>query len=56
MQGFYQVSLCEKDDAAPTVPPGRERHFYIAAKEEIWDYAPSGDNKFTNEPLDTAER
>ncbi|KAK3515672.1 hypothetical protein QTP70_026459, partial [Hemibagrus guttatus] len=50
MQGFYQVSMCGKD--VPTVPPGHERHFYIAAEEVIWDYGPSGINKFTNERLD----
>ncbi|XP_060717443.1 hephaestin-like protein 1a [Tachysurus vachellii] len=52
MQGFYEVSVCEKGNAAPTVPPGHERHFYIAAEEVIWDYSPSGINKFTGEPLD----
>ncbi|MCJ8745764.1 hypothetical protein PDJAM_G00134240 [Pangasius djambal] len=52
MQGFYHVSLCGKDDTAPKVPPDHERHFYIAAEEGIWNYAPSGINKFTDEPLD----
>ncbi|XP_053467305.1 ferroxidase HEPHL1 [Ictalurus furcatus] len=55
MQGFYEVSLCGKDDAAPTVTPGHERHFYIAAEEQIWNYAPSGINQFTNERLDEKE-
>ncbi|KAF7691727.1 ferroxidase HEPHL1-like [Silurus meridionalis] len=52
MQGFFNVSVCEKGDTAPTAPPGRERHFFIAAQEEIWNYAPSGINSFTNELLD----
>lgn len=56
MQGFYEVSLCGKDDAAPTVTPGHERHYYIAAEEQIWNYAPSGINQFTNERLDEKER
>ncbi|TSK98392.1 Hephaestin-like protein 1 [Bagarius yarrelli] len=51
MQGFYQVSACGKDDTAPTVPPGHERHYFIAAEELIWDYAPTGINRFTEEPL-----
>ncbi|KAM9436317.1 ferroxidase HEPHL1-like isoform 2-T2 [Clarias gariepinus] len=50
MQGFYEVSLCGKE--APAAPPGRERHFYIAVEEEIWNYAPSGINRFTDERLD----
>ncbi|KAF5903559.1 hephaestin-like protein 1 [Clarias magur] len=53
MQGFYEVSSCVEDDAAPRAPPGRERHFYIAVEEEIWNYAPLGINLFTNERLDT---
>ncbi|XP_058232223.1 hephaestin-like protein 1a isoform X2 [Hemibagrus wyckioides] len=50
MQGFYQVSMCGK--GVPRVSPGHERRFYIATEEAIWDYGPSGINKFTNEPLD----
>ncbi|KAK1790626.1 hypothetical protein P4O66_014495 [Electrophorus voltai] len=50
MQGFYQVSMCGTK-TAPTVPPGHERHYYIAAEEELWDYAPSGKNGFTDELL-----
>lgn len=54
MQGFYEVSSCGKE--APAAPPGRERHFYIAVEEEIWNYAPSGINKFTDERLDMEGR
>ncbi|XP_076837341.1 hephaestin-like protein 1a [Brachyhypopomus gauderio] len=53
MQGFYQVSMCGTK-TGPTAPPGRERHYYIAAEEELWDYAPFGRNEFTNELLTAA--
>ncbi|RXN15616.1 hephaestin 1 [Labeo rohita] len=50
MQSFYEVSACGSS-ASPTETPGKERHFYIAAEEMIWDYAPSGMNYMTNESL-----
>ncbi|KAI2656580.1 Ferroxidase HEPHL1 [Labeo rohita] len=50
MQSFYEVSACGSS-ASPTETPGKERHFYIAAEEMIWDYAPSGMNYMTNENL-----
>ncbi|RXN25751.1 hephaestin 1 [Labeo rohita] len=50
MQSFYEVSACESS-ASPTETPGKERRFYIAAEEMIWDYAPSGMNYMTNENL-----
>ncbi|XP_030634614.1 hephaestin-like protein 1 isoform X2 [Chanos chanos] len=52
MQAFYQVSACgSKSKAAPTAPPGHERHYYIAAEEIAWDYAPLDVNTFTGQPL-----
>ncbi|KAI4893109.1 hypothetical protein NFI96_020634, partial [Prochilodus magdalenae] len=53
MQAFYQVSVCE-NKTAPTAPQGRERHYYIAAEEQIWNYAPSGKNLMTDKSLTAA--
>ncbi|KAM9436458.1 ferroxidase HEPHL1-like [Clarias gariepinus] len=49
MQGIYEVTSCDK--AAPTAPSGHVRHYYIAAEETYWHYAPSGINRLTNKPL-----
>uniref|UniRef100_A0A672MA75 ferroxidase n=1 Tax=Sinocyclocheilus grahami TaxID=75366 RepID=A0A672MA75_SINGR len=50
MQSFYEVSACGSS-VSPTEAPGKERHFYIAAEEMDWDYAPSGMNYMTNKSL-----
>ncbi|KAL7842550.1 hypothetical protein SRHO_G00242390 [Serrasalmus rhombeus] len=50
MQMFYRVSLCGSD-TTPKAPSGHERHYYIAAEEHLWDYAPSGKNVLTDKPL-----
>ncbi|KTF76328.1 hypothetical protein cypCar_00020492 [Cyprinus carpio] len=50
MQSFYEVSACGST-ASATEAPGKERRFYIAAEEMVWDYAPSGMNYITNKPL-----
>ncbi|XP_051962699.1 hephaestin-like protein 1a isoform X2 [Xyrauchen texanus] len=50
MQGFYEVSGCGST-ASPTEVPGTERHFYIAAEEVEWDYAPSKMNYMQNTSL-----
>uniref|UniRef100_A0A8C2JBU5 ferroxidase n=1 Tax=Cyprinus carpio TaxID=7962 RepID=A0A8C2JBU5_CYPCA len=50
MQSFYEVSACGST-ASATEAPGKERRFYIAAEEMVWDYAPSGMNYMTNKPL-----
>ncbi|KAF4075782.1 hypothetical protein AMELA_G00222750 [Ameiurus melas] len=51
MEGFYEVSSCG-NDAAPTMEPeGHVRSFYIAAEEILWEYAPSGKNGLTKNPL-----
>ncbi|XP_065137982.1 hephaestin-like protein 1a isoform X2 [Paramisgurnus dabryanus] len=47
MQGFYEVMACGSTDS-PAKPAGTERHFYIAAEEVYWDYAPSGMNYMEN--------
>ncbi|KAK9962618.1 hypothetical protein ABG768_007975 [Culter alburnus] len=50
MQGFYEVSACGST-TSPTEAPGTERHFYIAAEEMDWNYAPSGMNYMNNASL-----
>uniref|UniRef100_A0A8C1BNW5 ferroxidase n=1 Tax=Cyprinus carpio carpio TaxID=630221 RepID=A0A8C1BNW5_CYPCA len=50
MQSFYEVSACGSS-VSSTEAPGKERHFYIAAEEMVWDYAPSGMNYMTNKSL-----
>jgi FtsP/CotA-like multicopper oxidase with cupredoxin domain len=35
-------TLAVRSDAAPTVPAGTTRTYYVAADEVQWDYAPSG--------------
>lgn len=54
MQAFYEVSDCGSPAAPPDVP-GTERHFYIAAEEMMWDYAPSGMNYMENVTLTKPE-
>ncbi|XP_066512429.1 ferroxidase HEPHL1-like isoform X1 [Hoplias malabaricus] len=54
MQAFYEVSLCGSK-AAATESPGRERHYFIAAEEQLWDYAPSGKDVFTGKFLTAAD-
>ncbi|KAK3515604.1 hypothetical protein QTP70_024835 [Hemibagrus guttatus] len=51
MQGLFEVSSCESDPA-PTLQSGHVRHYYIAAEEILWDYAPSGKNLLTGTQLD----
>ena len=46
-----------RQSARPTVQAeisGQTRHYYIAADEVDWDYAPSGVNKITGQPFDDA--
>ncbi|XP_043114841.1 hephaestin-like protein 1a [Puntigrus tetrazona] len=54
MQSFYEVSACG-NSASSAEASGKERHFYIAAEEVVWDYAPSGMNNMMNKPLTEAE-
>lgn len=56
MEGFYEVSSCGNDTAPTVSPEGHVRRFYIAAEEILWDYAPSGKNMLTNNPLNETER
>uniref|UniRef100_A0A4W3I8S3 Ceruloplasmin n=1 Tax=Callorhinchus milii TaxID=7868 RepID=A0A4W3I8S3_CALMI len=51
MQALFEV----KDDGTQHKRPTfsqKERHYYIAAEEIIWDYGPTGRDQFTEKPLD----
>ncbi|XP_073673584.1 ferroxidase HEPHL1-like [Garra rufa] len=54
MQSFYEVSACGSSSSS-TEAPGKERRFYIAAEEMVWDYAPSGMNYMTDVNLTTPD-
>ncbi|XP_028817452.1 hephaestin-like protein 1 isoform X3 [Denticeps clupeoides] len=51
MWGFFNVSLCGSRPDIQIESSGRERHYYISAEEEEWNYAPYGVNRKTNIPL-----
>ncbi|XP_056141515.1 ferroxidase HEPHL1 [Lampris incognitus] len=42
MQALYEVKSCGGEASPPSVKGGVVRHFYLAAEEVQWDYAPSG--------------
>ncbi|XP_028928280.1 ceruloplasmin isoform X1 [Ornithorhynchus anatinus] len=50
LQGFFQVQDCGKT-SNDTVDGKSNKHYYIAAEEIIWNYAPSGTDHFTGENL-----
>ncbi|KAL2096234.1 hypothetical protein ACEWY4_008382 [Coilia grayii] len=50
-QAFYEVTACPSKTAITMATSGRERHYYISAEEEEWDYGPLGYNNFTGKPL-----
>ncbi|XP_076139155.1 ferroxidase HEPHL1-like isoform X1 [Alosa pseudoharengus] len=51
LQAFYQVNTCSSDDPISMETGGTERHYYIRAEEQEWDYAPLGVDTFTGKPL-----
>ncbi|XP_048190634.1 ceruloplasmin isoform X2 [Perognathus longimembris pacificus] len=54
LQAFFQVQDCHKPSTEGKVQ-GKVRHYYIAAEEIIWSYAPSGVDAFTKENLTDPE-
>ncbi|XP_072897676.1 ceruloplasmin [Hemitrygon akajei] len=54
MQALFEVLDYEKK-AKKDTSKGKERKYYIAAEEIIWDYGPSGVDQFTAKPLDSAQ-
>ncbi|KAM5292843.1 ceruloplasmin [Ctenodactylus gundi] len=55
LQAFFQVRDCNKSSSQETISEKHVRHYYIAAEEIIWNYAPSGRDIFTKENLTAAE-
>nr|KAF6477344.1 ceruloplasmin [Molossus molossus] len=51
LQAFFQVQDCSKSVAKDRAQGEHVRHYYIAAEEVIWNYAPSGLDTFTKENL-----
>ncbi|XP_053164229.1 ceruloplasmin isoform X2 [Hemicordylus capensis] len=50
MNAIYKVEKCESHSPPPQDSP-KVRHYYIAAEEVIWNYAPTGINNFTGKEL-----
>uniref|UniRef100_A0A2I3GEK6 Ceruloplasmin n=1 Tax=Nomascus leucogenys TaxID=61853 RepID=A0A2I3GEK6_NOMLE len=51
LQAFFQVQECNKSSSKDNIHGKHVRHYYIAAEEIIWNYAPSGIDIFTKENL-----
>lgn len=56
LQAFFQVHNCNKPSPEADTGEKHVRHYYIAAEEIIWDYAPSGTDTFTGDNLTAPER
>nr|XP_011720075.2 ceruloplasmin-like isoform X3 [Macaca nemestrina] len=54
MQAFFKVSNCQKPSTKAFVTGTHVIHYYIAAKEILWNYAPSGIDFFTKKNLTAA--
>ncbi|XP_036611590.1 ceruloplasmin-like [Trichosurus vulpecula] len=50
MQAFFKINDCKKR-SSDNVKGTRVRHYYIAAEEILWNYAPSGIDNFTRKSL-----
>lgn len=53
MLAKYTVKACGKPTTV--MPTGNPRRYYIAAVEEEWDYAPSGNDVMDGIPLEKSE-
>nr|XP_044986682.1 ceruloplasmin isoform X2 [Jaculus jaculus] len=51
LQAFFEVRKCNKAWSEDEVQGRPVRHYYIAAEEVAWNYAPSGADVFTGENL-----
>ncbi|XP_032201865.1 ceruloplasmin isoform X3 [Mustela erminea] len=51
LQAFFQVQDCNKPSSEDNIRGKHVRHYYIAAEEIVWNYAPSGIDIFTKENL-----
>ncbi|KAF6384558.1 ceruloplasmin [Rhinolophus ferrumequinum] len=55
LQAFFQVQDCHKPSSEDDIRGKHVRHYYIAAEEIIWNYAPSNIDTFTKENLTAPE-
>ncbi|KAM7330991.1 hypothetical protein ACRRTK_010180 [Alexandromys fortis] len=55
LQAFFQVHNCNKPSPEADTGEKHVRHYYIAAEEIIWNYAPSGTDTFTGDNLTAPE-
>ncbi|KAK2508625.1 hypothetical protein MC885_019175 [Smutsia gigantea] len=55
LQAFFQVQDCNKPSSENDIRGKHVRHYYIAAEEIIWNYAPTGIDTFTKENLTAPE-
>ncbi|XP_054441156.1 ceruloplasmin isoform X2 [Pteronotus mesoamericanus] len=51
LQAFFWVQDCKKPSSEDSTHRKQIRHYYIAAEEIIWNYAPSGIDTYTTESL-----
>uniref|UniRef100_A0A8D0U5R6 ferroxidase n=1 Tax=Sus scrofa TaxID=9823 RepID=A0A8D0U5R6_PIG len=51
LQAFFRVQDCKKTSSEDAIHGKHVRHYYIAAEDIIWNYAPSGIDTFTKENL-----
>lgn len=51
LQAFFQVRDCNKPSLEDNIKGKHVRHYYIAAEEIIWNYAPSGIDAYTRKNL-----
>ncbi|XP_066096925.1 ceruloplasmin isoform X1 [Saccopteryx bilineata] len=51
LQAFFQVRDCHKPSSEESIRGKHVRHYYIAAEEITWNYAPSGTDTFTEDRL-----
>ena len=57
MTALFNVTSCP-GKTAPEIKPvqGKTRKYFIAAEETLWDYAPSGMDKFNGGNLTSEDR
>lgn len=55
IMGFYNVKACGQSITEHSLD-GQERRYFIAAERILWDYGPSGIDKFTGQPLNATGR
>ena len=55
MMGLYSVKACSPNISQPS-QRGQERRYFIAVEKVLWDYGPSGIDKYTGQALNATGR